>query len=186
MLAPFDNTEDYSTASLLKNKGPALTMEVLAALTVEQMVEELIKKAGVIDFERLLRLLSSACAMAKKPLPKEADLINALVTNYCYVNQKNGTLICKSALKFEGKSQKRLVALRETAILLLEHTPECSLVSLFDGTEAKFDELKDIVTELTTLTSGVCIAKSFPGTLLLGKLTDSHLRAVREAWVRLE
>ena len=32
LLAPFDQTEDFSTASQLKNKGPNLTMEVLASL----------------------------------------------------------------------------------------------------------------------------------------------------------
>lgn len=30
--APFDRTEDYSTASLMRNKGPNLTIEQLATL----------------------------------------------------------------------------------------------------------------------------------------------------------
>jgi hypothetical protein len=33
-LAPFDNTEDYSAASLLKNKGPNLTLEMLGGMPI--------------------------------------------------------------------------------------------------------------------------------------------------------
>lgn len=65
MLAPFDISEDYSTASMLKNKGPNLTMEKLAGMSIEQSVIEIIKKAGVIDYERLVRLMKSACSIAK-------------------------------------------------------------------------------------------------------------------------
>lgn len=34
-LAPIDQTMDYSTAALMKNKGPNLTTEYLATLPVE-------------------------------------------------------------------------------------------------------------------------------------------------------
>jgi hypothetical protein len=61
LIAPFDNTEDYSTASNMKNKGPNITLEKLAVLSVEEMVQEIIRKAGIIDYERLVRLLHSAC-----------------------------------------------------------------------------------------------------------------------------
>lgn len=50
---------------MLKNKGPNLTMEKLAGMTIEQSVIEIIKKAGVIDYERLVRLMKSACSIAK-------------------------------------------------------------------------------------------------------------------------
>lgn len=79
LLAPFDTSEDYSTASMLKNKGPNLTMEMLAGLSVEDIVIEIIKKAGIIDYERLVRLMKSACHLAKYQLPKESDLINSLI-----------------------------------------------------------------------------------------------------------
>lgn len=65
LLAPFDKSEDYSTASMLKNKGPNLTIEMLAGLSVEEIVIEIIKKAGIIDYERLIRLMKSACHLAK-------------------------------------------------------------------------------------------------------------------------
>lgn len=81
MLAPFDDTEDFSTASLLKNKGSNLTLENLGKLKPMEIVKEIIKKAGIVDYERLLRILKSACHYSKQPLPKEADLINALVSS---------------------------------------------------------------------------------------------------------
>jgi hypothetical protein len=79
LLAPFDTSEDYSTASMLKNKGTNLTMEMLAGLSVEEIVIEIIKKAGIIDYERLVRLMKSACHLGKHHLPKESDLINLLI-----------------------------------------------------------------------------------------------------------
>ena len=75
LLAPFDQTEDYSTASQLKNKGPNLTMEVLASLSVEEIIKELLVKASIIDYERLIRLLISACKLGKHPLPREVDVL---------------------------------------------------------------------------------------------------------------
>lgn len=60
----------------MKNKGPNLTLEHLAGLSVSKMLEEILKKAGLIDYERLVRILQSACKLGKKPMPKEEDLIN--------------------------------------------------------------------------------------------------------------
>jgi hypothetical protein len=86
LLAPFDNTEDYSTASLMKNKGPNLTLESLAILSVDQMVRELLKKASLIDYKRLVRLLKGACDLGKKQMPKESELISTLINSYCLLN----------------------------------------------------------------------------------------------------
>jgi hypothetical protein len=69
----------------MKNKGSNLTMEFLASLSVDQMVREILKKAGIIDYERLVRLLKGACDLAKKPLPKDSDLISTLINSYCLV-----------------------------------------------------------------------------------------------------
>ena len=120
MLAPFDNTEDFSTASLLKNKGANLTLENLANLSPEQMVREILKKAGILEYERLVRIFRTACNLAKKPLPKEADLINQLVTQLCLVSSVDGLLICKSHIKYDIKSNKRAASLRDYMIVTLE------------------------------------------------------------------
>jgi hypothetical protein len=50
-------------------------MEVLASLPVEDIIKEFLVKASVIDYERLIRLLISACKLGKHPLPKEIDVI---------------------------------------------------------------------------------------------------------------
>lgn len=55
----------------MKNSGPNLTMDHLAALNdVNKIIEEILKKAGLIDFERLYRFLSAACKLSKQEIPK--------------------------------------------------------------------------------------------------------------------
>ena len=91
-------------------------MEVLASLQVEDIIKELLVKASVIDYERLVRLLISACKLGKHPIPKEADLFQLLIRKYCYVSEKEGTLIVKSEHKYDMSSQRRLAALRDYTI----------------------------------------------------------------------
>ena len=57
LLAPFDLTEDFSSAQLMKNSGPNITLEQLSALQVPQMVDTILKKAGMVEYERLYRHL---------------------------------------------------------------------------------------------------------------------------------
>jgi hypothetical protein len=42
---------------------------------VEDIIKQLLIKASVIDYERLIRLLLSACKLGKHPIPKEFDVI---------------------------------------------------------------------------------------------------------------
>ncbi len=184
-LAPFDTDEDYSTASMLKNKGPNLTVEKLAALTgVEEIVTEIIKKAGVIDYERLVRLMKSACHLGKHSLPKEADLVNELVSNLCLVSS-TGALICRSRLLHAGDTQKRLHGLRNYVIQMLERHKEYPLAKILEETNCKFDELGPIIHELSLLKEGVCTMRVFADTKFKGKLKEQHAKAVKEGWVKL-
>lgn len=96
IIAPFDDTEDFSTASLLKNKGTNLTLENLGKLNPMEMVKEILKKVGIVDYERLVRIFKEACHYSKQALPKESELIHALVSNLCLISEKEGLLICKS------------------------------------------------------------------------------------------
>lgn len=95
-------------------------MEILAALPVEDIIKEITSKASVIDYERLVRLLISACKLGKHPIPRESDLINLLINKYCYVTEKEGTLIVKSEHKYDFTTQRRLAALRDYTIWTLE------------------------------------------------------------------
>jgi hypothetical protein len=76
-------------------------MEVLAALSVEEIIKELLVKASVIDYERLVRLTLSACKLGKHQIPKESDVIQLLLRKYCYVTDKEGTLIVRSEHKYD-------------------------------------------------------------------------------------
>lgn len=100
-LAPFDTTEDHSTASMLKNKGPNLTMEMLSKLSAVDILQRILTKASIIDFERLARLLKTAFSLAKYTIPLEDDLITDLITKFCYVSDRQGAIICKSSLKYD-------------------------------------------------------------------------------------
>jgi hypothetical protein len=75
LLAPFDNTEDYSTASMLKNKGSNLTMEMLSKMSSQDIVIKVLTKASIIDYERLLRLVKTAFSLAKYKFQSEDLLI---------------------------------------------------------------------------------------------------------------
>ena len=88
-------------------------------------------------------------------------------------------------MKFDVKTDKRRVALRDYVIYTLEMNPVFELSKILEATETKFDELKDIILELATLSEGICRARSYPDTRLKAKLSDQHMRIIRENWVKL-
>lgn len=185
LLAPFDNTEDYSTASLMKNKGPNLTLEFLAPLTVDQMVRELLKKGSLIDYERLVRILKGACDLGKKQMPKESDLIATLINNYCLLSQKEGLLFCKSNIRFDLKTEKRQAALRDYIIYTLEKNGSVELSKIFEATETRYSELKEIIEEITVVKKGVCTLRSCPDSKFKSKLTENQLKIANDKWTSL-
>jgi hypothetical protein len=65
ILAPFDTNEDFSTSSMMRDKGHNLTTEKLLKLQPEQIVEHLLAKAGVINFSRVFGMVSDICALKK-------------------------------------------------------------------------------------------------------------------------
>lgn len=52
--------DDFSTSSLLKEKGDNLTSERLSKLSLEEMVNTLLAKAGVVSFTRVMRVMQDA------------------------------------------------------------------------------------------------------------------------------
>jgi len=173
-LAPFDVAEDFSTASLMKNKGPNLTMEGLGALSVEQMVREVLKKASIIDYERLCRIVKGACDLSKQELTKEKELIDSLVSTLCLVTSVDGVLVCRSNIKYDLKTEKRSAALRDYFIHQLEaRGGKLDLPALFKATQSSYSELKTIVEELSDVKGGVCYLKSYKGSTFKGKLSQA-------------
>jgi len=61
LLAPIAKEEDFSTASLMKNKGSNISIELLSLMkSAEDIIITIIKKSGLIDFERLMRITENA------------------------------------------------------------------------------------------------------------------------------
>ena len=83
MLAPFDTSEDFSTSSMLRDKGENLTTERLLKLQPEQVVDQILAKAGVLSFGKIFEMLSDICDLKKLPPPDEKELI-ALVLKKSY------------------------------------------------------------------------------------------------------
>ncbi|TNV81381.1 hypothetical protein FGO68_gene8998 [Halteria grandinella] len=187
IIAPFDDTEDFSTASLLKNKGTNLTLENLGKLAPMEMVKEILKKAGIVDYERLVRIFKEACHYSKQALPKESELIHALVTNLCLITEKEGLLIYKSQFQYDMQLQKRLASLRDYLILQLERNEgQFPLAQYLRETDSKFDEVKDIVNELSILKDGICWIRSYSETKFKARLSETLKRMAIENWAKFE
>lgn len=61
------------------------------------------------------------------------------------------------------QTHKRLAALRDYLILQLErHDGQYPLESILKETDSKFDEIKEIVGELSILKDGICYMRSYP------------------------
>jgi len=60
LLAPYAEVDDFSTSSLLKEKGDNLTSEKLAKLSIEDMVKTILAKSGIVSFARVLRIIKDA------------------------------------------------------------------------------------------------------------------------------
>eukprot|EP00353_Schmidingerella_taraikaensis_P014404 CAMPEP_0185592014 /NCGR_PEP_ID=MMETSP0434-20130131/66527_1 /TAXON_ID=626734 ORGANISM="Favella taraikaensis, Strain Fe Narragansett Bay" /NCGR_SAMPLE_ID=MMETSP0434 /ASSEMBLY_ACC=CAM_ASM_000379 /LENGTH=71 /DNA_ID=CAMNT_0028217481 /DNA_START=754 /DNA_END=969 /DNA_ORIENTATION=+ len=58
LLAPFEQVNDFSTSSLVKEKGENLTSERLAQMhSIEAMVKAILTKSGVVSYLRVLRVI---------------------------------------------------------------------------------------------------------------------------------
>ena len=68
-------------------------------------------------------------------------------------------------------------------ILQLErHDGQYPLESILKETDSKFDELKDIVSELSILKDGICFMRSYPQSKFKEKISDSLRKIANENW----
>eukprot|EP00347_Sterkiella_histriomuscorum_P010732 403375132 len=191
LLAPFDNTEDFSTSSLQKNKGPNLTIEFLALLPFQQMLETILRKAGIIDFERLVRILTNACKLSKQQMLSHHDLLNLLLTKYCYLTQDTYMLILKSDFKYDFATQKRKVALRDYLIQSLETNKQISLSQLTNDLQTRFSEFRESVNELCILQNEILTFKTYESKYIADNMAivasgnPGLLKAVKDSWLKL-
>jgi hypothetical protein len=160
-------------------------MEVLASLSVEDIIKTLLVKASIIDYERLVRLLISACKLAKHPLPRESDLIQLLTRKYCYVTAKDGMLVVKSEHKY-SMDNKRLAAIRDYTILTLEENSGTYEVGkLLKETGTKYSQISSFLPELVDIKEGVMTRKSY-ATNIRDKLNKEDHKHLAEAWATLK
>ena len=89
----------------MRDKGEKLTGERLAAMdNVQQMIDAILIKAGVVSFWRLMRILTDSCMLAKTPIPDWSDKnLQKLILEKCNVladgeNKFNPILITKTDL----------------------------------------------------------------------------------------
>lgn len=80
------------------------------------MLKEIIKKAGMVEYERVIRLINSVNQIKKKPIPAETDIINTIIYDLCYINMESGVLIARSDVKYDYNIDKRKIALRDYLI----------------------------------------------------------------------
>jgi len=96
-LAPFPSEDDFSTSSILKNKGDKLTTEKLADLSLQEQIFHIMLKCHQIQFERLYKILSQVANFSKKILPSPAEIANVTL-DFCYfINER---LVLKSRYRY--------------------------------------------------------------------------------------
>lgn len=64
------NVNDHSTEYVNRNTGENLTGTKLAMQQPRKMIEMILKKAGIISYTRLLRILQDGCYVAKITTPQ--------------------------------------------------------------------------------------------------------------------
>ncbi|CDW74584.1 dna-directed rna polymerase iii subunit rpc5-like [Stylonychia lemnae] len=169
LLAPFDKTEDFSTASILKNKGSNLTIEVLAQLSPIKMLELIMKKAGIIDLERLVRIMLAACKLANIDMLPQDQLID-LLSDHMY----------------DFTVDKRKVALREYLINQIYRNGQITLDQIKKETKTQFGELKLHIQEVTNSLNEILTFKNYGNSKLHEYLKPKHNKQIKESWDKLE
>jgi hypothetical protein len=70
-------------------------MELLSKMTFNDKIRTILRKAGIISYERLYEILLNSYKLSRdSQFPSEENLIIDLVKHLCLV-AKNGMLICK-------------------------------------------------------------------------------------------
>lgn len=78
--------EDFSTSSLLKEKGENLTSEKLAKLSIEDMVKAILAKSGIVAFSRVARIIKDALIVqGNLNILSKDDILQYLFNNSAFV-----------------------------------------------------------------------------------------------------
>lgn len=90
------------------------------------------------------------------------------------ITSKDCLLVCRSQLQYDMQNQKRQAALRDYIVLQLERNGgQYPLASILTETASKYDEIQDIITELSILKEGVCSMRSYPNSRFKARLNEA-------------
>lgn len=128
----------------MRDKGDSLTTEKLAKLDPDQIVEEILTKAGVVHFTRVYRIVLDVCTVKKVSMPSYQELLLMLLLKSYVLVDKN-IFISKSELCYT-KVDKRAIALRDFIVDSLVKSKEpVSIKVLIEKTKSNFRELGPIL-----------------------------------------
>ena len=98
---------DYSTAHLVREKALSkdenLMGEKLARLDPEQMVKQILAKAGVISFSRMSRILKDTFVIAKQESFEDEALLKVMLNHSSLAVPDRQLFVAKSDLIFDSK-----------------------------------------------------------------------------------
>lgn len=102
LLAPMYNVNDFSTEFLSRQTGDKLTGLKLSQFNTTEMIEMILKKAGIISLTRLMRILEDGCAVAHLDAPYIQDVVDFLVLKAYSINQ-GSVYIARGDLMFDSQ-----------------------------------------------------------------------------------
>jgi len=116
LLAPFEQVNDFSTSSLVKELGENLTSERLARKSTEGMVKAILAKAGIVAFSRVVRVIKEALIVqgSAATLNKD-DILEYLAAHSALVLSGTQSFVAKSNLIFD--QSRRKCALRDAMLV---------------------------------------------------------------------
>lgn len=101
------NVNDFSTEFLSRQTGDKLSGLKLSLLNPTEMIDTILKTAGIISLTRLMRILEDGCAVAHLQTPSVQDVVVCL-SKKAYALQKGHVYIARGSLMY---SAQRLQAL---------------------------------------------------------------------------
>lgn len=170
-----------------------MTTEKLLKLQPEQIVEQVLAKAGVINFARVVNMVADICALKKIPTPDESAVLKMILSK-SYVVVERQLFIAKSELCY-SREQRRLIAIRDFVLKCLSKAKEPVAIStLIEATKSNFKELTPVlenVGQRVLIPKGLVSVAHYslktPTDIADRRLAlQEHLKAIRQEWKVLE
>lgn len=164
MLAPYDQVDDFSTSSLVKELGNNLTSERLAQMSIEGMIDAILAKSGIVSYSRALRIIKDALTVRgnSQSLVKE-EILTYLFAQSAHFLTGTQSFIAKSSLVFEKSRRKS--SIRDAVIVQLIKNGSIDVEQLMIDAKCDFKILGPIIESVANLNKRTreFSLKTFPG-----------------------